>query len=393
MKRLPILALLLLAPLANAQQVEPPATATTGSATALESISDPELRQILSQAIRTMTSMMAILESVHDKATADAAAPKLKVRMALTEEQELALEYIPYPVVMQAMYEAGITPEQTEALEKRLKDNSMYGSTALAEALGLPDYTAMKLCDFTEEEQKELSRLLTEAATQIEGLSGGPGLSKETAWQFIPIHEDSPARLAAALGQVEDQGHHFTYDIDGQLYQQYDYLLTRNGNRYLIQLWFKRQAPSANTEEVATAPDDWQQDITPDAPEDEIYDEPMEISVEPGGHYTDEPEPTITPEQQATALNNFVTQMNELVALLQTISDSSSADAAAPQAELIRSRIEPLSEVLETIPAMDIIEALEAADTATPGEISTQKTRLEEAGFYQSEALRKALTH
>lgn len=417
MKTLSILALLT-APLSLAQQAEPstpPAPAAQQATPALNSVSDPQLRQMLSEAIRAMASVTELLEGVQDRATADAAAERLKVRMALLSELGYGLQYIPYPLVLQAMSEAGITQERTESTQKRLEENRYYGSTALAEAMGEPAYKAMELIAPTPELLAALEQSLRSAAAQVPNISGGPGFSKESAWGLTAEHnfavianllEDA---ISVADSQAEKQDGQIVHDEQGRLFVRYEYVISRNGKATVVELWYMVAMPDS-TEDDATPEDteeEYEDEYTEEAQEEESmgddyeeeYDDEefdpsqMEITVEGAGGIVQAPQsPEYSPEQKAEALSIFTKGMSELATVLSGVTDTATADAAAQQVKTIRERLQSVSDVLETIPGMDLIEALEAESTASPAMLNALEERMEADAFYGSEALRRALT-
>lgn len=418
MKTLSILALLT-APLSLAQQAEPsatPAPAAQQATPALDSVSDPQLRQMLSEAIRAMASVTELLEGVQDRATADAAAERLKVRMALLSELGYGLQYIPYPLVLQAMSEAGITQERTESTQKRLEENRYYSSTALAEAMGEPAYKAMELIVPAPELLAALEQSLRAAAAQVPNISGGPGFSKDSAWVLTAEHNfaDISVLLENAISVADSQGEkqegQIVHDEKGRLFVRYEYVISNDGKASVVEQWYMIAMPDS-TEDDATpeeTEEEYEEEYTEEAPEDEPqeeeYDEEeyddeefdpsqMEIAVEGAGGIVQEPQsPEYSPEQKAEALSIFTKGMSELATVLSGVTDTATADAAAQQVLSIRERLQGISDVMETIPGMDIIEALEAESTASPAMLNALEERMENEAFYGSEALRRALT-
>ncbi len=400
MKLLPILALLA-APLCIAQQESPAPQQTEQTPF---TVADPQLRQVLQDAVRAMTSVTELLESVHDKATADAVADKLKIRNALLDELSFGLQYIPYPVVMHAMSANGITQERTEGIQKRLEENRFYGSAALASAMGAPAYMAMEIADPTAEDLEAIARQLKAAATRMPQVSGGPGLSKETAWVLTPELQDFPDLVQQSLTNAERQGQRIVHDENGDIYLMVTLLLTREDKAMVIELWFKVNIPTDTQDdatptdnppetdevEVVEAPTPVDAEGDDNMEDEEFNPEDMEITVEAGGG-TGEEEPTVTPEQQAEALKVFVESWSALVTALNSISDTASADAAVPAIEAARARLQSVSDILRLVPGMDIIEAIENSGTPTPADMEQLEQRLEANDFYGSAALKRAM--
>ena len=401
MKLLPILALLA-APLCMAQQESPAPQQTEQTPF---TVADPQLRQVLQDAVRAMTSVTELLESVHDKASADAVADKLKVRNALLDELSFGLQYIPYPVVMHAMAANGITQERTEGIQKRLEENRFYGSAALASAMGAPAYMAMEIAEPTAEDLSTIGQQLTAAATRMPQVTGGPGLSKDTAWILSPELQEFPELMLQALDRAEPQGQRIVHDENGGIYLVSTVLLQRAEKAMVIELWYKVNIPAdaqddatpteeeevAEEEEVVEDEEDTPTPVEDESDEDDEFNpEEMEITVEAGGTPTEE-EPTVTPEQQAEALKVFVESWGALITALNSVTDTATADAAVPAIEAASARLHSISNILETIPGMDIIEALEKSGTPTPAGVAPIEQRLEANDFYGSEALKRVL--
>ena len=398
---------MLMAPLCPAQSPQiTSATTAPAPSSAMNSVRDPQLRQVLEDAVRAMKSVTELLETVQDKESADAVADKMKVRGALLDELGFGLQYIPYPIVMQAMSEAGITQERTEAIQRRLEDNRFYHSTALAEAMGAPAHMAMELTTPTDEQLQALAQELMSAAAATPNVTGGPGLTMEQAWQLSLNEHKFPEVIATVLGdeQHENRDYKTIHDENGRLFLLYNFLITRDGKYMLIEQWFNIVLPqtinddaspeetdTGTAQETATSEEPETPDTEESSDEAPIPDD-MEIEVEVGGEaYTEQQE--FTPEQKSAALREYVAGLNDLMGFLQGVVDTASADAAVPGVIEALRRINSVREVISTIPGMDIIEAMEAGGNATPAAYTELGKRLEANEFYHSEQLRRALTH
>ncbi|MBR2125253.1 MAG: hypothetical protein IJ943_00785 [Akkermansia sp.] len=402
---LPALALMV-APLCTAQQPTPaPAPEQTAAPDKSNpyNIADPGLRQVLQDSVRAMKSVTELLESVQDKATADAVADKLKVRMMLMDELSFGLQYIPYPVVTLAMSDAGITKERVESLQKRLEDNHFYYSTALAAAMGAPEYLAMEQTSLSPEQLEELKQKLTTVATQSPTVTGGPGFSRETAWQLPPDKTDFTALILQELDSNHPIGQSVIHGDDGQIFMKYTVVLTIDSKQCPIEQWFNVTLPEQTEDDASPQEeefDDEPEEETPvETPEDgpteeddevENFDD-MEITVEPGGKVEEEA-PEFTPEQKAAALKTFVGAFKEMIDILQQVTDTATAQAAVPQVKAVRERMSntTLNDIMHTISGMEIIEAMEQSGI-TPTDISKIEQRLEDADYYLCDELRRAL--
>ena len=400
---LPALALMV-APLCTAQQPTPapaPEQTSVPDKSNPYNIADPGLRQVLQDSVRAMQSITELLESVQDKATADAVADKLKVRMMLMDELSFGLQYIPYPVVTLAMSDAGITKERVEGLQKRLEDNHFYYSTALATAMGAPEYMAMEQTTLSPEQLEELKQKLTAVATQSPTVTGGPGFSRETAWQLPPDKTDFTALILQELDSNHPIGQSVIHGDDGQIFMKYTVVLTIDGKQCPIEQWFNVTLPEQTEDDASPQEEDFDDEPETESPEADIEEEPteedeedfddMEITVEPGGKVEAEA-PEFTPEQKAAALKTFVEGFKEMIDILSQVTDTATAQAAVPQVKVVRERLSDtaLSDIMPTISGMEIIEAMEQIGV-TPTDISKIEQRLENAEYYQCDELRRAL--
>lgn len=392
------------APLSLAQQPAPaPATEQTAAPDKSNpyNIADPELRQVLLDSVRAMQSITELLESVQDKATADAVADKLKVRMMLMDELSFGLQYIPYPVVTLAMSDAGITKERVEGLQKRLEDNHFYYSTALAAAMGAPEYLAMEQTTLSPEQLEELKQKLTAVATQSPTVTGGPGFSRETAWQLPPDKTDFTALILQELDSNHPIGQSVIHGDDGQIFMKYTVVLTIEGKQCPIEQWFNVTLPEQTEDDASPQEEDFDDEPETESPDADIEEEPteeeeedfddMEITVETGGKVEDKA-PEFTLEQKAAALKTFVEGFKEMIDILSQVTDTATAQAAVPQVKVVRERLSDtaLSDIMPTISGMEIIEAMEQSGI-TPTDISKIEQRLEDAEYYQCDELRRAL--
>ncbi|MBR5888371.1 MAG: hypothetical protein IKZ07_09235 [Akkermansia sp.] len=363
-------------------------------------LANPELRRVLQDAVRAMKSVTELLETVQDKATADAAADKLKVRMLLLDELSFGMQYIPLPIVNKAMIDAGITQERAEGLQKRLEAARFYHSTALATAMGAPAYLALEQAELPPEQLAQLKQTLTAAAAQHPGLTGGPGLSQDTAWNLPPDSQEIVVHILQTLDSKHPIGQAVIHRENGQKAMKYTIVLDLDGKVCPIEQWFNFSLPTQTTddasphdEELDTEPADEPggSDIDPEYTDEEDNFDDMEITVEPGGSTEMEEEPNFPPEEQAAALRTFVEGLNEMVNLLNQVTDTASAQNVAQQVKALRERLSTLNDILPTISGMEIIEAMEKSGGATPADIDKLQQRLEQAEYYQCDELRRAL--
>ncbi len=364
-------------------------------------LANPELRRVLQDAVRAMKSVTELLETVQDKATADAAADKLKVRMLLLDELSFGIQYIPLPIVNKAMIDAGITQERAEGIQKRLEAASFYHSTALATAMGAPAYMAMEQVELTTEQLAQLQQKLSAAAAQQPGITGGPGLSQDTAWNLLPDSQEFVAHILQTLDSKHPIGQAIIHRENGQKAMKYTVVLEFDGKVCPIEQWFNFTLPTQTIDDASPQDEDFDSEFTDNTPagddtapeytdEEDNFDD-MEITVEPGGSTEMEEEPNFTPEEQAAALRTFVEGLNEMVNLLNQVTDTASAQNVAQQVKALRERLSTLNDILPTISGMEIIEAMEKSGGATLADIDKLQQRLEQAEYYQCDELRRAL--
>lgn len=364
-RKLCLAALLAVALPSQAQQAElpPPANGTT----------HPQLQRTLKEIVGLIAIVTELLEGVQDKATADAAAPKVQACMSLIAELSPALEYIQQAELNSALQQAGLTPEHLKTSRTQLEAKRFYGSMALATALGLPPYAAVGLSEPGPELLEELGRELSSAvAGKVPGLSGGPGLTEATAWKMgadanqlqhiRTIMEAIPGAIKEEQTLVRTQ--------EGPIYGRMTFILARGDKCYRLQMWFDitayiraEEAARAAEPELPPAHTD-----TPEAPAEEL------------------------PQPQAS-VTEFAEAMLELHSTLQAVKNKLSAFYAARKLGDIRDRIREAEEMMPNLPPAEVQAALQAAGVNAAA-IRNEFNRLREADYYGSESLREAIdTH
>lgn len=219
---------------ANAAQ---PAPVAAAASTALA----PELQQALSEIVRAVRSSTELLEAVHDKATADAAAEPVAQQMALLAVLSPALEYIPEAALEQALAANGMSQARMQAITKEMVIKRFYGSIALAQALGQPPYAAVGLSEPTPELLAELElELRTAIEGKAPGMSGGPGFTEETAWQLgaDKAHLQYIRTVMEALPGATKEAQNLVHTDGGKVYGRMTFILVRAEKCYRLEMWF-----------------------------------------------------------------------------------------------------------------------------------------------------------
>ena len=201
----------------------------------------PELQQALREIVRAVRNSTELLEAVHDKATADAAAEPVAQQMALLELLSPALEYIPEAALNRALVEAGMGQERMQRSKRTLVEQRYYGSIALAQALGQPAYAAVGLSEPTPELLTELERELRAAINgKVSGMSGGPGFTEETAWQLgsDKAHLQYIRTVMAAIPGAVKEAQNLVHTQGGKVYGRMTFILVRNEKCYRLEMWF-----------------------------------------------------------------------------------------------------------------------------------------------------------
>ena len=219
---------------ANAAQ---PAPAAAAASTAMA----PELQQALREIVRAVRISTELLEAVHDKATADAAAEPVAQQMALLAVLSPALEYIPEAALEQALAANGMSQARMQAITKEMVIKRFYGSIALAQALGQPPYAAVGLSEPTPELLAELElELRTAIEGKAPGMSGGPGFTEETAWQLgaDKAHLQYIRTVMGALPGAIKEAQNLVHTQGGKVYGRMTFILVRNEKCYRLEMWF-----------------------------------------------------------------------------------------------------------------------------------------------------------
>lgn len=351
MKIFPILsALLLPASLSPAQEEQPQSSIMNAPA-------DKEsAKQYL---VETGVEILEMLESVYDQASADAAAARMAESEPLMTETHRRFGIADEE--LRQDYEArGMTETRALSIIAELEENRCYGSQQLADVLGYSseDDTAPVSTDpLPEAIQQQLAQALQQVAARYpSSISGGPGLSKETAWvltdkaphsitqEFYQAIPGASSRLVQISG-VKDENyvcHYCSVTIDGEI--------------YFPELWFRLPVS------------------TPEAyyPTDPLEEEPY------------------VPTAEAEALQEeMADNMVQMLSLLEGITDKASADAAAPRIKPIMVHLNEMSRDFQ--PSETALYALCAEKGYPPSRIYGIHEVLGKKRFYGSFKLANAV--
>lgn len=355
------------------------------------------MQQALQDHVRCLKSVCELVEGIHDKASAEAALPKIKSRMSLIAELSFALGYMDEAEVVKAHTAAGAGVDRVEAAVSGLEKNRFYGCMELAAAFGYPASAVLQPGEVTPALLQTLGAELKAAlGSKINGISGGPGFTEQTAWKMGSNPENLTliATIMEALPGAEKEDQTLVRTEEGPIYGRMTYTLPKNGKVYRLQMWFditeimKAEEAAAAQEETEdyTEEEEETPEVTPvvtTTPEPVILEEPEE----------DLPLPqTIsiyTAEEKAAIVQQYVQVIKAGVELTSQITDRASADAAAPKVKELTAKNAALPVDFSHISAMDILEEMEK-NGVDPSMIQQNMHRIREADFYGSEALEQA---
>ena len=385
-----ITAALFVAPLCQAVQEVP---FTDEAADAAEAAM---MQQALQDHVRCLKSVCELVEGIHDKASAEAALPKIKTRMTLIADLSFALGYMDEAELIKAHTAAGVGVDRVEAAVSGLEKNRFYGCMELAKVFGYPASAVLQPGEVTPALLQTLGAELKAAlGSKINGISGGPGFTEQTAWKMGSNPENLMliATIMEALPGAEKEDQTLVRTEEGPIYGRMTYTLPKDGKVYRLQMWFDI-TEIMKAEEAATA-----QEETEEYTEEETPEEKPVVAVTPEPVTLEEPEEDLplpqtisiyTAEEKAAIMQQYVQLFKETVELTSQITDRASADAAAPQVKELTAKSAALPVDFSHISAMDILEEMEK-NGVNPYMIQQNMHRIREADFYGSEALEHAM--
>ncbi|MBR5888375.1 MAG: hypothetical protein IKZ07_09255 [Akkermansia sp.] len=192
--------------------------------------------------------LSVILKGVEDTAAADAAAGKVETLIADLPEKVRGVE-LPRRTLEDSLQLVGMSSKEMSdfvALERRLRAEYFYGSTALAAALRAPAEAAVLPTVPTEDVLAAISAEIKAACVGNEAMqglmSGGPGTSQATAWVIAETSTQAVSmqyRLMSMLpGVVAPERQALVPGEDGRYFDCHQVIYMYNGKRYRIEQWF-----------------------------------------------------------------------------------------------------------------------------------------------------------
>lgn len=394
-----IAAALLAAPFSNAAQEVP---FTDEAANALEVAM---MQQHLSDYVRVLTSLCQQIDSIHDKASAEAAVPFIRTRLSLLEELTFGISYIPQEQVEQALTAAGITAEGVEKTFSKLVENKFYDCAELAELFGYSQTDLLEPGEVTPELLQTLgAELQAKLGDKVATISGGPGFTEQTAWimgtdinnlDLVPV-------IMETLPGAEKEDQTLVYTEEGPIYGRMSFALPYQGKVYHLQMWFD-VTEIIKAEEAAQAQQEAEEEL-PQTPQPVVVEEVTPTTTEPVV-VVEEPVTAAAPQQmlpqpetltiysaeeKAAAVKHYMQQASKLADVLAGVTDKASADAAAPVVDAIIKDTLKVADILRQASQMDILEEMEKNGDPFQ-KLSPHLERILEADFYGSELLKSAI--
>lgn len=368
MKHTPIYTTLLLAmPLCNAQEA-PTAAVTPETPSIVESTETVE-----QNLVNAIIPLLKDLEAVNDKASADAIAIRM-VQFDHLYEAALMNDNFDSDTFETLLNNAGFATDYVEKQSRRLREQNFYGSDTLRALLEGPGIEQEPGSNETGDEETEYESLSDEIKEEIgrefskavaeKGItvSGGPGLSPETAWIMDSGTADDihlQYDILSCLPNWKSEYQYFTIgEQEGCVYNAQAGHITYKDKTYALTIYFDISKYWDN--QRAEYEDDFSADT---------------------------PAKTYTPEEQQAAITEGISIIKEVNSILKTVHDKESADAAAEALKPLRTRAEELDDIIRSVED----ELLEQLDQAFITETDEIADALEEKNFYGSEALRNVI--
>ncbi len=358
------------------------------------------MRQVLSDYARCLKSLCGLIESVHDRASAEAALPKIQARMQILKELQFGVDYTAQDEIEQALTAAGVTPERLETTHNQLVQNKFYGCAELAQVFGYPASAMMEPGEVTPDLLQTLGTELKAAlGNKVDSISGGPGFTEQTAWNLDnnPDHLELIPTIMEALPGAEKEDQTLVRTEEGPIYGRMTYILPYQGKAYRLQMWFDiteiikaEEAAAAQEEEAEEEYTEAEQPVVEETPVTE--ENPQDVTmVLPQEVQQQEQKITIYSEEEiADIVKQYVQLLKETAELTSQITDRATADAAAAQVKHLFEKSAAIPTDFSQISAMDVLEGLEK-NNVNPSTIKENMERIGEADFYGSEALENAI--
>ena len=370
MKNTPIYTALLLAmPLCHAQEA-PTAAVTPETPSIVESTETVE-----QNLVNAIIPLLKDLEAVNDKASADAIAIRM-VQFDHLYEAALMNDNFDSDTFETLLNNAGFATDYVEKQSRRLREQNFYGSDTLRALLEGPGIEQEPGSNETGDEEteyetpsdeikeeigREFSKAVAEKGITV---SGGPGLSPETAWIMDSGTADDIHLQYDILDCLPTWESEFQCNMGnnrGDLaYDAHIGHITYKDKTYELTIFF----------DISKY---WLNQASQYKYEDNIT--------------SDTPKQAYTSEEQQAAITECVGIIKEVLNILKSVHDKDSADAAAEALKPLRARAEGLKDIMQY--ADD--EIFEQLDEAFIMEAEDIADALEEKDYYGSEALRNVI--
>lgn len=173
-------------------------------------------KERIEEACSLFGQLLSVAEGITDRASADAAAPKVRELNAALNE---CLERVfPFMAEKADMAKLDALMAQVALASGRLREARLFGSVALAEASGFSAAAAREHEELTLQAKAHIGKLLlarhAELAARYPGITGGPGWGEENAW----VVEDSTVETQEALVEEIISGIGSEADFAGAYY-------------------------------------------------------------------------------------------------------------------------------------------------------------------------------
>ena len=186
-------------------------------------------------------AVVVLSRVVDDRSAAAAAEPYMALRWRIAPAQET----MGNADMMRLLQAVGMEEGEMMYLEMataRIRSCNFYGCPQLAEAMGFSAQEAVMPGELTPQAQKQLAQLM-EDTFKTYALTGGPGLTRETAW-ILPEGVSAQTLLAslpACMKQDSDLMAVSAPDNRGE-FRVCDVVAELDGKSYKLELWLKVSA-------------------------------------------------------------------------------------------------------------------------------------------------------
>ena len=349
---------------------------------------------------RAVASACTLMESVTDQASANAVAEKIRTRRELISENSFALGYIAAEKIEKALAAYSVTEERFSKALDTLEEKKFYGSLALAEACG---YSAMDLMEKAEATPEIIAKigqkLMADVQDKIYGISGGPGLTEETAWKMgnDSINLSYISTIMESLPDAKKVDEKLVHTEEGPVYGRFVYVMPFEGKVYELQMWFDiteiinaQNAEEGEEEEVDDEEEEYTEEVVVEEEPATEEEEESNVPEEQPIIINDAEQPQIeewveyTAEQKKEAVETIAAFYENLYLIACSVQDTASADAAAPMLQELVESMQSLMPALNQISQMDLIEKLEERNIA-PMKIKEEFERIQDNDFYNSD--------